>query len=89
MSDNPFSSISSLSPEDIDDGPSSAQKWWASILVGVLFFVLASRPAFSFTGSIFDRMSGSTSNTYCGGPGVLGLIVHTVIFVIVIRILMG
>ena len=63
------------------------QKWWTSIILGVLFFVLASNPAFNFTSSVF---SGGQSKKYCmqGNHWIL-LILHTIIFILIVRFFLG
>lgn len=64
----------------------SAQKWWVSFFVAVLFFVIASPVAYDFTSSISLSIGGPRLS----GPGasLLGLFIHALIFMLVVRLIL-
>lgn len=68
--------------------PTSAQKWWAALLVGMLFAIVSSCWSYGITNWFSKRCVGfSTSRP--GGPTLVGLLIHTIIFIILIRIILG
>nr|QBK90371.1 MAG: hypothetical protein LCPAC103_00520 [Pithovirus LCPAC103] len=64
---------------------SNAEKWWASIVVGIIFIVFASGPAFAVSGTLFK---GVCLQTFFGkgGPTLVGLILHAIIVIIIARL---
>ena len=63
------------------------QKWWIAFLVGVLFAIISS----NFLYGVTDEISRSLGlpEMYCGGGATgYGLLVHTLIFIVVVRILL-
>jgi len=61
--------------------PTSGQKWWASILFGIIFGILSSPSAYNVTGAIL------------GYPCVMNFnfslwILHVIIFILVIRLIL-
>lgn len=61
--------------------PTSGQKWWASVLLGFVFALISSPPAYYLTSSI-------TNTKVIPEINVRGLLLHTIIFIIVIRIIL-
>lgn len=57
-----------------------------SVIIGIIFFILASPFIFNLTGKGFGMLGVKMLNEK--GPTTLGLIIHTVIFIIAVRILM-
>lgn len=83
--------------------PTSEQKWWVSLLIGLIFGFISSPLFYNFTNHIFNFICGSSMgvelyvNKVCyndyseciyGGATLLGLIIHTVIFTLIIRFLL-
>lgn len=62
---------------------SNSEKWWVSIIAGVVFAVVSSPWLYSITNQIF---SGALSNG--GGPTLQGLLLHTIVFILIIRLFM-
>ena len=62
-------------------------KWYISILSGIIFYVIASPKIYKITGEIFyDLTQVEMENK--GKPNNLGLLIHTIIFVFITRWLM-
>ena len=61
---------------------SNAQKWWVSIATGLLFALISSPFMYQVTNSIFGK------TTTQGGPTLWGLILHTIVFTLLVRLLM-
>jgi hypothetical protein len=57
-----------------------------AIIIGIIFFLLAMPMAFRLTNGIGSRIRLPTLKN--GSPTLIGLIVHTIIFIIIIRLLM-
>jgi len=75
------------SPKAPSSGYTSGQKWWASVILAVLFFALASNPAFGFTGSLLNETGG---RSFCSnGNDFLLLLLHTFVFFIIVRFFLG
>lgn len=64
----------------------STAKWHASFMAGILFFILAMPFTFQLTDSIFRPLGFVT---YDNGPTMAGLVVHSVVYLIITRILMA
>ena len=80
-----------------DNKLTSEQKWWVSLLLGLLFVFISSPFFYVFTNYVFNLFCGtciyvdSIDNGYCvvyGGPTLLGLFIHFIIFTLVIRFLL-
>lgn len=70
--------------------PTSGQKWWASLLLGMLFVIVSSGLMYSITSGLLYKFTGSrvtyTSSSHITLPGIL---IHGVIFILLVRIIMG
>lgn len=67
---------------------SETDKWWIAIFLGLLFAIFASPLLFGLT-NIFIGGALSTVPLYEPlGATIFGLVVHTIIFIFVIRILL-
>lgn len=64
----------------------SKKRWGASITGGLVFAALSSHTAYKLTGKVASPGTLASSD---GCPTALGLLVHTIVFVIVIRYLMS
>ena len=66
--------------------PTSAQKWWISILLSFIFIIMCSSLAFGVSDGITERFG---SRTYtCNGPTFAGMLIHLVIIILVIRFIL-
>jgi hypothetical protein len=65
---------------------SNSDKWWAALIAGILFAIIASPFLFGLTNSLF----GCWCPTYCppGGPTLWGLLLHAIVFALLIRLLL-
>lgn len=66
---------------------SDADKWRVSILSGFIFLLISA----PFTYDLVDRLLSPLGLNIVNAPGcpsTLGLVVHTVVFILVIRLLM-
>ena len=71
--------------------PTSGQKWWAAIILGVLFALLSSPPAYAITSAVSTSLGGMPLYTFTDtypGQTLLALFIHTLIFILIVRILL-
>lgn len=85
---------SRLGKNNIEKVPTNGEKWWAAIAVGVLFALMSCTFMYSITNSLFSGLcistfSGLTEYSVSVGPSILGLIIHSVIFTLIIRLLLN
>ena len=73
--------------EASDDGISSETKWFVSILFGILFFVLSSPLAYAITDKAITSFGGISYLTSMD-INISGLLVHSIIFMLVIRVIL-
>ena len=67
--------------------PTGGQKWWAAVILGFVFALLSSPPAYSITSKVTTKMANAT--TIDGnGPNLLGLWTHTILFIIIVRFIL-
>lgn len=64
----------------------SSDKWYASILAGILFVIVSS----SYTYNVTNRVTTSFGLTIAeyGCPNLAGLFLHTLVFIILLRLLL-
>jgi hypothetical protein len=62
--------------------PTGGQKWWAAVILGFIFALISSPTAYNITSSV------GIKTTEGKGPTLSGLLVHTIIFIIVMRIIL-
>jgi uncharacterized membrane protein YhaH (DUF805 family) len=69
---------------------SGEDKWWISLLVALIVFVVFATPTFVFTNSIFGGGKGY-GKTWAGGPGatLFGLFLHSVVVMLIVRLILG
>src|SRR5690554_5922392 len=67
--------------------PTSGQKWWASFLLGIIFALVSSPLAYYATSKITTSLGGIPMSDG-KGPNFAGLLLHTIIFIIIIRIIL-
>lgn len=71
---------------DIKEVPSSSEKWWASILSGIIFVVLSSAFLYGITSNLTERFGFKTWEN--NGPTLNGILVHGFVMIIIVRFLM-
>lgn len=64
----------------------NSMKWWLAGILGVLFFVLSSPGAYSLTNAALDA-AGLPGRKTCG-PSLLTVVVHSILFALLIRLVM-
>ena len=65
----------------------SGQKWWVAVIVGFIFFILASPSLFKLTNKLLKTIY--LPNSYSNGSTTLfGLFLHMLIFIIIIRFIL-
>ena len=62
--------------------PTVGQKWWASIILGFIFALMSSPLAYSITAKI------KLSRTPSPKTDIYSLTIHTIIFILIIRIIL-
>ena len=65
---------------------SNQQKWGLSFIYGLLFLLIASPFMYKLTGKATSSFNFTTSTNGC--PNVSGLILHSVVFFLLVRIIM-
>lgn len=69
--------------------PSSRQKWNISLLSGILFLIISSPFLYSLVNRVAQSISPNLNlASYEGCPTLSGLVVHTLVFILVVRLLM-
>jgi len=66
---------------------SSQQKWVISIFSGILFAIISSNMVYGFTNRLFSGLNVGPLYVK-GGPTVTGLIIHTIVFILIVRLVM-
>ena len=63
------------------------QKWFISLLSGIVFCLIASQKMYKFTGKILKNFTDEKVEIN-GKPTKFGLLVHTIVFILLTRFLM-
>lgn len=71
-----------------------AMKWWLSIFLGLLFFILALPATYRLTGQVYGIVRAS--DDFIGGdclpreysPSITGVVAHSALFTLVVRLIM-
>jgi hypothetical protein len=69
--------------------PNNDKKWTISLYSGLLFFIIASPPLFRLVNSLTTRFGGVSILTEQGTPNIVGYALHTIIFILIVRISMA
>ena len=64
----------------------NSQKWAASLIAGIVFFIIASPLLYAGTTALFGNTGLYTSGSE--GATLFGLVLHTVIFILIIRLIL-
>jgi hypothetical protein len=67
--------------------PTGAQKWWCSLLLGMLFAIVSSCWLYGITNWMSKKCTGTVIYK-SGGPSLAGLLLHTVIFTLLVRLIL-
>lgn len=67
--------------------PTSGQKWWAAVILGFVFALISSPPAYEIT-SYITQYAVSTPTINGKGPSLFGLTIHTILYIIIVRIIL-
>jgi hypothetical protein len=67
--------------------PTGGQKWWAAVILGFIFALISSYPAYYLTSEITTAVAGVPTINGTG-PTFLGLVIHTIVFILIIRIIL-
>lgn len=81
------SDIPILPSTSVNSQVTSGQKWWAAVILGFIFFLISSPVAYNITSQITLSTVG-TPLMYGTGPTLAGLLFHTLIFVLVVRLIL-
>ena len=73
-------------PNDVNT-PTSGQKWWFAVMIGLLFAIISSPIAYSITNYV-TTMLGGKSLTRPSGVNIIGLTLHTIFFIIILRLIL-
>jgi hypothetical protein len=68
--------------------PSSTEKWSISIYSAFLFLLIVNPFTYKLTQSIFGGLLGKIADAN-GSPTMTGILLHTVVFLLVVRVSMG
>jgi len=74
-------------PCDRATGVSNMDKWIIAAIIAIIFILLASVWAFWGSNFLFSKL-GLPTVTKHGKPTLVGLVVHAIVFVIIVRLLM-
>lgn len=66
--------------------PTNGQKWWAAVILGLLFALVSSSVAYSITSSISKPLGFNLVENL--RPNFNGLLIHTLIFIVIVRIIL-
>ena len=67
---------------------STEQKWQISFLSGLIFLIVSSPMLYKITGNLVKNISDYEIQKK-GKPKMSGIMIHTLVFVLITRILMG
>lgn len=67
--------------------PTSGHKWWAAVVLGLIFALLSSPVAYQISETVVSTVGLHTVNS-SGVPNLFGLVVQTAIFVLVVRLIL-
>lgn len=66
------------------------QKWIGSLVAGLLFLILSSNFMYNLTNKLLTAIGGPKAATVTAGgmPTTLGLILHTIVFILLLRLIL-
>jgi len=66
----------------------NSMKWWLSIFLGLLFFIVAFPGTYNLTNALWTGIGLPSFLTAPGCPTTLAVFVHAIVFAIIIRLLL-
>jgi hypothetical protein len=77
-------------PELLQLKLTNQQKWLGALVAGLLFLILSSSFAYQLTNKLLTALFGpkAATVTNAGAPTILGLILHTIVFVLLFRLIL-
>lgn len=69
-----------------ENPPSSGQKWFISLVFSILFFIVSNPFAYQMSSAVTTGLGGMPLAD--GGPNIVGLLVHSFIFGLIVRLLL-
>lgn len=67
--------------------PTNSKKWLISLFSGVLFFIIASPMLFQIVNYLTSKLGVSILD-YQGKPNMIGYVLHTIVFILIVRLSM-
>jgi len=67
--------------------PTDGHKMWVAVLSGIVFALISSPVAYFGTGYVSQKLGGLPT-MYGTGPNLAGLLLHTIIFIGIIRLIL-
>jgi hypothetical protein len=67
--------------------PTSGQKWWAAVLLAFVAAIIYSPAAYAITSTVTTSLGGIPL-AYGPGANLAGLVVHTLILIIIFRLIL-
>ncbi len=67
--------------------PSNLQKWWAAVVLGGAFFIISNPLLYRLT-SYCTTTLGGMPLTDGWGPNIPGLLLHTLFFILIVRLIL-
>lgn len=80
--------ITPVTPEQCERLFSNKDKWQVSLLSGLIFMLVSSPMLYSLMDSIIEPLLGIDLSSKKGCPTMAGLLLHTIVFVLIVRLLM-
>jgi hypothetical protein len=67
----------------------NGQKWLSALIAAVLFVIISSKVVYQLTNTLFVSVFGPKAATWGGnGPTMLGYILHSIVFLLLVRLLL-
>ena len=74
------------SSDDVNN-PTSGQKWWFAVMIGLLFAIVSSPIAYSITNYATTSLGGREL-IQSSGTNITGLVLHTIVFILLLRLIL-
>ncbi len=87
MNDN-SETLDELAKKPVVPTVTNSAKWWLALAIGFFFFVFAFGGAYSLTNALWTRVGGPSFLVAPGCPNTIGVLTHTILFVLFIRLIL-
>lgn len=71
------------------NGSSNLDKWRYTLITTVIFIIIGNPATYRITNKIFGKILGQVANPSTGCPTNVGIILHSVVFTLILRGIMG